>query len=155
MILIALGANLPSVAGPPAETLRAAIAAFQANGIVPVKVSQFRETQAWPDPSDPPYMNAVAQIETALDPQALLARLHEVERQFGRERHARNAPRTLDLDIVDYNGRAEEGPPVLPHPRMQDRAFVLAPLAEIAPGWRHPVLGMTAGEMLARITTRV
>ena len=154
MILIALGANLPSVAGRPSETLQAALSALQANGILPVKVSQFRETQAWPDPSDPPYMNAVAQIETALDPQALLARLHEIERQFGRERLVRNAPRTLDLDIVDYKGPVEEGPPVLPHPRMQDRAFVLAPLAEIAPGWRHPVLGMTAGEMLAGIAAR-
>jgi len=154
MILIALGANLPSAAGAPAETLRAAIAAFQANGIVPVKVSRFHQTQAWPDPSDPPYVNAVAEIETALDPAALLMKLHEIERQFGRERHARNAPRTLDLDIIDYNGRVEDGPPVLPHPRMQDRVFVLAPLAEIAPRWRHPVLGLTAGEMLARITAR-
>jgi len=151
MILIALGANLPSAAGAPAETLRAAIAAFQANGIAPVKVSRFRETDAWPDPSDPPYVNAVAQIETVLDPVALLAQLHEIERQFGRERHARNAPRTLDLDIIDYNGRVEDGPPVLPHPRMQDRVFVLTPLSEIAPAWRHPVLGMTAGEILARI----
>jgi len=154
MILIALGANLPSVAGRPSETLQAALSALQANGILPVKVSRFHETQAWPDPSDPPYVNAVAQIETALEPAALLARLHEIERQFGRQRHARNAPRTLDLDIVDYNGRVEEGPPVLPHPRMQDRAFVLAPLAEIAPGWRHPVLGMTAGKMLAGIAAR-
>ena len=151
MILIALGANLPSSAGTPAETLRAALSALQANDVAPVKVSRFHETPAWPDPTDPPYVNAVAHIETPLDPAALLARLHEIERQFGRERHARNAPRTLDLDIIDYNGRVEDGPPVLPHPRMQDRAFVLAPLAEIAPGWRHPVLGMTADEMLARI----
>lgn len=151
MILIALGANLPSVAGPPAETLRAALAAFQANGIKPVKVSEFHETKAWPDPSDPLFVNAVAQVETSLDPQALLARLHEIERQFGRERPARNAPRTLDLDIIDYDGRVEAGPPILPHPRMPDRAFVLTPLAEIAPEWRHPVLGMTAAEMLTRI----
>src|SRR5436305_12719674 len=103
MILIALGSNLPSSAGSPAETLAAAIAALKANGIVPVKVSRFYESAAWPDPDAPPFMNAVAGVHTALQPAALLVQLHEIEDAFGRVRSVRNAPRTLDLDILDYH----------------------------------------------------
>jgi 2-amino-4-hydroxy-6-hydroxymethyldihydropteridine diphosphokinase len=148
MILIAFGSNLPSPAGAPAETVRAALAALQPNGIEPVKVSQLYKTEAWPDPNDPPFVNAVAQVRTTLPPRALLNTLHEMERFFGRIRTVPNAPRTLDLDILDYEGRIEDGPPTLPHPRLERRAFVLAPLAEIAPGWRHPVSGLTAEELL-------
>jgi 2-amino-4-hydroxy-6-hydroxymethyldihydropteridine diphosphokinase len=141
VILIALGSNLPSHAGGPRETLHAALDALPQNGIVPIKVSAFYATPAWPDPNDPTYVNAVAQVESVLAPDALMARLHAVERKFGRERGARNAPRTLDLDLIDYDGRIEGGPPVLPHPRIESRAFVLVPLADIAPLWKHPVSG--------------
>jgi 2-amino-4-hydroxy-6-hydroxymethyldihydropteridine diphosphokinase len=149
MILIALGSNLPSAAGSPAETLAAALAALRAADIVPVKVSRFYESDAWPQSSDPRFVNAVAQVETGLSPQALLARLHAIEQSFGRTRTVRNAPRTLDLDILDYNGRIEAGPPELPHPRMQSRGFVLIPLAATAPGWRHPISGQSPAEMIA------
>jgi 2-amino-4-hydroxy-6-hydroxymethyldihydropteridine diphosphokinase len=151
MILIALGSNLPSPAGPPFETLKAALAALRANGIEPRKVSTSYESEAWPNPADPPFVNAVAQVETDLAPSALLERLHEVERAFGRVRGARNAPRTLDLDIIDYNGRVEPGPPELPHPRVSERAFVLVPLAEIAPDWQHPISGKGMTELLANL----
>lgn len=151
MILIALGANLPSSAGRPAETLRAALDVLAANGIQPVKTSGFRETVAWPDPGDPPFVNSIAQITTKLSPSKLLEVLHKIEKQFGRVRGASNAPRTLDLDLLDYDGRVEDGPPALPHPRMHDRAFVLEPLAEIAPDWRHPVTGRSATELLAAV----
>jgi 2-amino-4-hydroxy-6-hydroxymethyldihydropteridine diphosphokinase len=141
VILIALGSNLPSHAGSSRETLRAALDELAQNGVVPVQVSAFYATPAWPDPNDPSYVNAVAKVDTTLAPDALMARLHAVERKFGRERGARNAPRTLDLDLLDYDGRIEGGPPVLPHPRIEQRAFVLVPLADVAPSWKHPVSG--------------
>jgi 2-amino-4-hydroxy-6-hydroxymethyldihydropteridine diphosphokinase len=96
-------------------------------------------------------VNAVASLTSALPPRELLAALHDVEAEFGRERSLRNASRTLDLDLLAYEDAVidEPGGLVLPHPRLGERAFVLLPLAEIAPGWRHPVSGRTAGEMLA------
>jgi 2-amino-4-hydroxy-6-hydroxymethyldihydropteridine diphosphokinase len=149
MILIALGANLPSPAGPPAVTLDAALHKLAGRGITIMRRSGFYRSTAWPDPTDPAFVNAVAAIATDLTPAALLAALHEVEAEFGRKRGIPNAPRTLDLDLLDYDGRVEEGPPWLPHPRMQARAFVLVPLAEMAPFWRHPVSGQRVGELIA------
>ncbi len=151
MILIALGSNLSSPAGPPAQTVAAAFPVLKTNGIVPVKVSRLYKSKAWPDPNDPPFINAVAQVTTELSPAALLDRLHAVERAFGRVRSVRNAPRTLDLDILDYDGRIEGGPPMLPHPRIDSRAFVLVPLAEIVPDWRHPISRRSAAELIAAL----
>jgi 2-amino-4-hydroxy-6-hydroxymethyldihydropteridine diphosphokinase len=147
-ILIALGANIPSQAGPPEATLKAALAALEERGVRVLALSRFHLTQAWPDPTDPPFTNAVAEIETELQPFALLGLLHEVETALGRKRSVPNAPRTLDLDLLDYRGRTLEGALTLPHPRMADRRFVLAPLAEIAPHWRHPVTGETVEVLL-------
>ena len=151
MILIALGANLPSRAGPPDATLAAALASLQKRQVEIRAVSSFYRTAAWPDTADPPFVNAVAELKTGLQPVALMAILHEVETDFGRKRSAPNAPRTLDIDLLDYDGRVEPGPPVLPHPRMENRVFVLAPLCDIAPDWRHPASGRTARELLAAL----
>jgi 2-amino-4-hydroxy-6-hydroxymethyldihydropteridine diphosphokinase len=151
MILIGLGANLPSPAGPPLATLKAALDALARNGAEPVSISRFYQTQAWPDPADPPFVNAVAQVKTELSPASLLARLQEIERSFGRIEGPRNAPRSLDLDILDYDGRIEAGPPRLPHPRMERRAFVLVPLADLAPDWRHPVSGHSVKDLIGEL----
>jgi 2-amino-4-hydroxy-6-hydroxymethyldihydropteridine diphosphokinase len=151
MILIALGANLPFRGSLPAETLRTALATLGENGVRPAKVSSFYEAPAWPDPSEPAFVNAVAAVETSQDPGALMHTLHEIETMFGRVRGKANAPRTLDLDLLDYDGRIQNGPPQLPHPRMLGRAFVLIPLAEIAPDWRHPSTEKTVDALLSDI----
>lgn len=154
VITIALGANLPSSAGSPEQTLRAALARLEALGLRIVSVSSLYETPAWPDASDPPFVNAVASVKTDLQPVELLALLHGVETDFGRMRSVPNAPRTLDIDVIDYDGRVTSDGLILPHPRLAARAFVLVPLAEIAPGWTHPVTGQGVGALLATLADR-
>jgi 2-amino-4-hydroxy-6-hydroxymethyldihydropteridine diphosphokinase len=148
MILIALGANLPSPKGPPAETLRAALESFPDHGIATRAIAPFYTSRAWPNRDDPPFVNSVARIETAYDPARLLVTLKDIERAFGRRAGPRNAPRPLDLDILDYDGRIADGPPIVPHPRLHERGFVLVPLRDIALDWRHPVLGLKVSEMI-------
>lgn len=147
-VLIGLGANLSSRAGKPEDTIRAALAELASRGLSIRRMSSLYRTPAWPDPSDPPFVNAVAAAETTLTAGELMNVLHETETAFGRTRSAKNAPRTLDLDLLDFAGTIAEGPPALPHPRMAERAFVLVPLAEIAPGWRHPGLDRPVEDLL-------
>jgi 2-amino-4-hydroxy-6-hydroxymethyldihydropteridine diphosphokinase len=155
MILIALGANLPHLAGQPADTLKRALGELERQGIEIREVSAFYETPAWPDPADPAFVNAVAAVETSLQPVELLMLLHGVETDFGRLRSAANAPRTLDLDLLDYDGRVMAEPELtLPHPRMASRSFVLVPLRDVAPGWRHPVTGQGLAELMAALPDR-
>ena len=151
MILIALGANLNSSAGNLADTLHAALADLSQHGIAVEAVSGFYKSPAWPDPSDPPFVNAVARFATHLKPEALLGVLHTTEAKFGRTRGAKNAPRTLDLDLIDYDGAVATGRIELPHPRMDARAFVLVPLRDLAPDWRHPVSGKSVDDLIAAL----
>jgi 2-amino-4-hydroxy-6-hydroxymethyldihydropteridine diphosphokinase len=146
VIFVALGANLPHPRhGPPRAVLEAALTGLQARGLRVVRRSRWYRSPAWPPGSGAPdYVNGVAEVACDLEPQALLAELHAVEAEFGRARGIRNAPRTLDLDLLDWHGvvrAADDGPPELPHPRMHERGFVLLPLAELAPDWRHPASG--------------
>jgi len=150
-ILIALGANIAGPAGPPLSTLKAALNALENRGVSIQRVSAFYETPAWPDAGDPPFVNAVSTIVTELQPLALMTLLHDVETSLGRKRSAPNAPRSLDLDLLDYHGQILEGPLRLPHPRLAQRRFVLEPLAGLAPGWRHPVSGLTAAQLLGSL----
>jgi len=152
MILIGLGANLPSAAGPPQATLEAALAALVEAGVKVVARSRWYRTAPVPPSDQPWYVNGVVQVETSLAPGDLLRLLQGIERRFGRARGRRNAARSLDLDLLDYDGRIEDGPAlVLPHPRLHQRAFVLLPLAEIAPRWRHPRLGQDIASLIAAL----
>ena len=150
---IALGANIPGPAGPPRATLEAALKRLEAAGVHIVRRSRWYRSPAWPNPADPEFVNAVAEVETVLGPAALLALLHATEAALGRTRSTPNAPRAVDLDLLDYHGAVEGGAagPVLPHPRLHERAFVLRPLAEIAPGWRHPVSRRGIAELIATL----
>lgn len=151
MILIGLGANLPSFAGPPAATLAAALAALADAGIVIERRSPWYRTAPVPAGDQPWYVNGVAAVATSLAPAELLALLHRVEARFGRVRRTLNEARPLDLDILDYNGLVQETVPVLPHPRLHLRGFVLLPLRDVAPDWRHPVTGQGVAELVARL----
>ena len=146
MILVGIGANLAAPGyRTPLETCRAALARIAAECLLR-RASSWYETAPVPISRQPNYINAVAEIETDASPQSLLGMLHDWETLFGRVRRRRNASRTLDLDLLDYASLVQdpvEGP-ILPHPRMEERAFVMVPLAEIRPEWRHPVSGRTA-----------
>lgn len=149
MILIGLGSSLDFCGAPSQEVLRLAVRAIAKMTPV-IEASRFYTSPAWPDPDDPPFVNAVISVRTDLAPDALLAALHEIEAAFGRRRTRKNAPRTLDLDLLAYRRQKRSGAsgPELPHPRLAERDFVLAPLCDIAPDWTNPVSGKTAREML-------
>ncbi len=153
--LVAIGANLPRADGAPAlATCRWAagrLAAIPGMRLVAVS-SWWTSAPIPPDPGSPDYVNGVALLEGEATPEALLAALHAIEQEAGRARPYPNAPRVLDLDLVDLGGRVRAGPdPVLPHPRAHLRAFVLRPLAEVAPGWVHPVLHRPVEALLAGV----
>jgi 2-amino-4-hydroxy-6-hydroxymethyldihydropteridine diphosphokinase len=157
VILVALGANLPGPDGAPAlETCRRAAAALdRLPGLRLRALSRWFATAPVPLVAGAPdYVNGVARLDAgpraAPDPATLLAGLQAIEAGFGRVRPFPNAPRTLDLDLLDLDGRLRDGPdPILPHPRLHLRAFVLAPLLDVAPGWRHPRTGAPAVTLLA------
>lgn len=145
MILVGIGANLPGLDGAaPRETCRAAAAALdELPGLRLQALSRWWESAPIPPmPGASWFVNGVARLVGEADPAELLAALHGIEARHHRARPYPNAPRTLDLDLLDCHGLVLAGPsPVLPHPRMTERAFVLLPLAEVAPGWHHPVTG--------------
>jgi 2-amino-4-hydroxy-6-hydroxymethyldihydropteridine diphosphokinase len=154
-IYIALGGNLPHPRyGPPKATLQAALAALESRGVTILRVSPWYRTAPVPASEQPWYFNAVAEISTDLPADGLLAELHAVEKEFGRVRSAPNAPRIIDLDLLDYRGEIVAGGPgkaTLPHPRMIGRAFVLRPLADVAPEWLHPVSGASIQALVAAL----
>ncbi|MGO8918983.1 MAG: 2-amino-4-hydroxy-6-hydroxymethyldihydropteridine diphosphokinase, partial [Stellaceae bacterium] len=144
-----LGANLPSVAGAPPATLAAALEALTAAGAAVERRSPWYRSAPLPAGDQPWYVNGVAAVATRLGPVEMLALLHQIEARFGRTRRRRNEPRPLDLDLLDYDGLVRAAAPVLPHPRLHQRAFVLLPLQDVAPGWRHPVSGAGLAELIS------
>jgi 2-amino-4-hydroxy-6-hydroxymethyldihydropteridine diphosphokinase len=157
MILIGIGANLPTPEGAaPLATCRAAAAALDdIPGLRLVGLSRWFRTAPVPPSGQPDYINAVARLRGVADPATLLAALQAIEAAAGRWRGARDAARTLDLDILamgPLGGLCRPGPdPVLPHPRAHLRGFVLAPLLDVAPDWVHPMLQRPAAALLAAL----
>ncbi len=149
-ILVAIGANLP---GPDDRTALQscewAVRQLQAlPGLHLDALSRWYESAPVPVSSQPPFTNGVALLSGSADPHALMAALHGIEAAADRTRTVPNAARTLDLDLIGMDGLMLDGPLHLPHPRAAERAFVLAPLCDVAPGWQHPRLGLTAADLL-------
>ncbi len=149
---IALGANLED----PAAQVRAALADLTGSGDIALVAASSLYRTAPIGADGPDYINAVAAVETHLSPTELLHRLFAVEAHFGRTRSYRNAPRTLDLDLLLYDDQVLDGPELtLPHPRLHLRAFVLVPLAEIAPDLALPGRGSVAAWLPAVANQRI
>jgi 2-amino-4-hydroxy-6-hydroxymethyldihydropteridine diphosphokinase len=172
--VVAFGSNLQLNGKNLPEIVRLAVNILSSDDLQVVALSRLFASPCFPAGAGPDYVNAAALIQTPLAPAALLARLHGIEADFNRERLERWGPRTLDLDLLamgdlilpdaathdhwrtlahDQQARLAPEQLILPHPRLQDRAFVLVPMADVAPDWRHPRLGLTVLEMLAALKT--
>lgn len=152
IILIGIGANLPSRLGTPQTTCEAALSALAEAGVTILRRSRWYRSAPVPVSSQPWYVNGVAVVATPLGPTELLTTMLAVERGLGRVREGRWEPRVLDLDLLDHHGEIRASPPPeLPHPRLHERAFVLLPLMEVAPDWRHPRLNRSARSLIAAL----
>lgn len=168
-INLSLGANLASFVGTPMETLAEATNLLEKHGAVIRKLSKMYHTPAFPAGNGPDFVNAAASCDVMWSPDRTLEVLHEIENDMGRARTQRWGQRTLDIDLISYDQmilpdadtharwralplaqQMAQTPEslILPHPRLQDRAFVLVPLSDVAPDWMHPILGKTVNEML-------
>lgn len=145
--MVALGCSLPGSYPSREALLEAALEALASEGLAVTARSSWWTSAAWPDPSAPAYLNGVVLVESGKAADDLLATLHRIEARFGRVRTEANAPRTLDLDLIAHGRAVLDGAVIVPHPRAHERLFVMGPLAQIAPDWRHPVGGRTARDL--------
>jgi 2-amino-4-hydroxy-6-hydroxymethyldihydropteridine diphosphokinase len=161
-LLLALGGNRSGAWGGPAESIERATRALEAAGLRPIRASSLYLTEPVGGGRQPPYLNAVVAVCGAAAPGSLLRLLKHIERRAGRRIGPVNGPRPLDIDILDYGGRCIGWPPprrvrgrlILPHPLLHLRTFVLVPLEEIAPHWRHPVFRRQPKALLARLVPK-
>ena len=155
-VILALGGNLAGDYPSLEALLEAALSSFPRAGLRVVRRSGWWRSAAWPDPSQPAYLNASRLSRQRFRRARCWRRFLPLEAAFGRKRGAANAPRTLDIDLIAYGRQVIDAPGlVLPHPRAAERRFVMGPLAEIAPDWAHPTLGRTAAELAASATVGV
>ena len=161
MILIGLGSNVPGRWGSPEQTIEQALEKLNEAPCHVLKASSLIKTPPFGMVDQPDFINAVASISTELEPKELMQHLHDIELLADRRRSVRWGPRTLDLDLLDYDGIVLEGkgqtqghckPLMLPHPGIPERLFVLEPIAEIVPDWKHPVLNKTAQTLISQLT---
>lgn len=148
---VALGANLPGPTGQtPLETCKAAVETLTLRVGGLIAVSSWYETAPVPESDQPWFVNGVARLATDMRPRSILERLHDIEKEAGRTRRQQWEARILDLDLLAVDDLIVDEPNglILPHPRLAERSFVLRPMADIAPDWRHPLNGQTVQEML-------
>ena len=154
-VFIAYGSNLVSGPVTASQAFGEVVKNLQRRGLIVNNISRLWSSKAWPDPDEPPYINAVLQVQTELEPADLLLLLHDVEREAGRIRDGRlNAPRVLDLDLIAYGDIVlnDKNGLVLPHPRAAERSFVMGPMTDVAPHWVHPVFHETAAALFKMCT---
>lgn len=172
-VIIALGGNLPLSGKGPKELIQSSVERLADKLGVIERQSHWYRTSAVPAGTGPDFVNGAVLVNTKLTPQRVLAELHRIESDMGRERSLRWGPRTVDLDLIAADSAILPDPDawrhwydlppdrqttetpdqlILPHPRMQDRAFVLVPMMDIVPDWRHPALKRTVAEMHAELT---
>ena len=147
VVFLALGSNI----GDRQINLQAAIHALEPE-VHPTACSPVYETPPWGYLDQPKFLNQVIKAETHLSPSKLLDYIKEIEQKQGRQETFRNGPRLIDLDIIFYDQEVIDSPPLtIPHPRLENRAFVLVPLADLAPHYMHPILGVSILDLLAKV----
>jgi len=156
MILLSLGSNLPSKFGDSKNTILKCYEFFNNNDIKILKKSSFYETFAIPNKSDPKFVNSVISVETRFSPEELIKYILKVEEKFDRKREQINAPRTCDIDIVDFNSEIinifnKNISLEIPHPRLEQRSFVLYPIREIDKNWKSPLSGKYIDQLIENL----
>ena len=157
MIVLSLGSNLDSKFGNRIDNLKLSISYIKKNGILIYKKSSFYETPSYPDKSQPKFINMTILIKTDLSPINLMSMLISIEEKLDRQRGKKNDPRTCDIDIIDYNGQVCEFnfknlQLVIPHKNLSLRNFVLFPLQEILPNWKHPKTKENVNTLIQKLT---
>ena len=156
MILLSLGSNLPSKFGDSKNTILKCYEFFNNNDIKILKKSSFYETFAIPNKSDPKFVNSVISVETRFSPEELIKYILKVEEKFDRKREQINAPRTCDIDILDFNSEIinifnKNISLEIPHPRVEQRSFVLYPIREIDKNWKSPLSGKKIDQLIENL----